>query len=1191
MPVKNQIRDYIRGVRRRLRWQTTARGLAICGAGAFLLTISAVLWANAWNFSDTVIRASGAVLWLTLGSALAYFLLRPLLKRIPDYLVARFVEEKHPEFQDRLVTAVELADRSSTDESARLFAGLLAEDALTKAGAAPPAALIEHRKILRPLAVALGSVAAILLLGFFGPGIFRYGTRVLWIGWAEAKVEPLYQLQLSPGNLTVARNSDQEVAAQPTGFAPGTVRLFALYGDSASWESAPMIPEENGGGFRFLLMNIRAPIQYYAEADGVRSPRYRLSVTDVPRIERLEVRYHYPTYTGLPDRVEPQGGDIAALRGTTVTVVAHTDTPATGGRLVMDNGKELPLQRTSEKELQARWTLSQDAMYHVRLQDHQGQETRASQEYLIQALADASPQVRLLRPGRDLDPTPIEEVIVSFEGRDDVRLAELQMRYAINGGEEKTVSLGRGGQETTGEHTLFLEDHHLIPGDLVTFYGVARDAAGNSTQSDIYFLQTRPFERSYTQGRAGGGGGGNSGENTFLSQQQKEIIAATWNLIRKKDQLNPGQRTEAAQTMSSVQSALREQAATLASRIGRRELTGVNEEFKQLVENLQRAAEAMEPAASLLGSEKFQQALSPEQTALQHLLRAEALFREIQVAFGNSGGGGGSQNSGQDLADLFALELDTEKNQYETLREYSGQSGNSTAEVNEAMRKLQELARRQEALARQEQERRKESLQAASRWEQEMLRRETEELAHQLEELSRQANSSQLAQAGKALSQAARDMQQASGQSGSDGRSERTRAMQRLQEARSLLAGQQNRWNEETMQQLAESAENMARQQQKIAENTRSMAAEEKAGSGSERSVPEMMRQNLSEKQNQLESLRDLEKQINEAAGRMAADEKKASQQLRGASSSIQEERMADKIRQGAWLSQRGVWPMATNVEDDLRSDLENLGRQLRDAQRSLQGGGSEEKLREALEAAERVRQGLESLGQQQQSGGQDAGRQPRQQGQQQQRGENGQRAQGEQPGSEQSAGQQGQQGQQAGQGQSGAGSENQGGQGSQQAGSWTAPGTPSDTQRGGFAGRWTGQYRGDARNFGDMRPGTPLSPEELRQLDEQYRNLARDAADLRGLLAEYEQFSNLAQELAQAMRNLDSSRFPGNPELLDRMRADLIERWKELELRLSRQLQLDRPDAVRMAGQERVSDQYRSIVEEYYRSLSRTKR
>ena len=44
------------------------------------------------------------------------------------------------------------------------------------------------------------------------------------------------------------------------------------------------------------------------------------------------------------------------------------------------------------------------------------------------------------------------------------------------------------------------------------------------------------------------------------------------------------------------------------------------------------------------------------QQALQHLLRAEATFRKIEVAFGARGGGGGGGGAGRDLASLFDLE-------------------------------------------------------------------------------------------------------------------------------------------------------------------------------------------------------------------------------------------------------------------------------------------------------------------------------------------------------------------------------------------------------------------------------------------------------------------------------------------------------------------------------------------------------
>ena len=154
--------------------------------------------------------------------------------------------------------------------------------------------------------------------------------------------------------------------------------------------------------------------------------------------------------------------------------------------------------------------------------------------------------------------------------------------------------------------------------------------------------------------------------------------------------------------------------------------------------------------------------------------------------------------------------------------------------------------------------------------------------------------------------------------------------------------------------------------------------------------------------------------------------------------------------------------------------------------------------------------------------------------------------------------------------------------------------GATSPAWRGGMAGTFTGRYRGDARNPGSLLPPgaiSPLTPEEQREMDERARQLRGDAADLRKLLSEDPEFEKMVRDLAQSMQNLDWRNFPGNPEELERLRARLVDQWKELELRLSRQLQLDKSDAVRLAGQERVPERYRSILEEYYRSLSRSQR
>ena len=54
------------------------------------------------------------------------------------------------------------------------------------------------------------------------------------------------------------------------------------------------------------------------------------------------------------------------------------------------------------------------------------------------------------------------------------------------------------------------------------------------------------------------------------------------------------------------------------------------------------AVGVMDPASKSLQMQKWQDAIPNEQKALQHLLRAEATFRQIEVAFGAQGGGGAS---------------------------------------------------------------------------------------------------------------------------------------------------------------------------------------------------------------------------------------------------------------------------------------------------------------------------------------------------------------------------------------------------------------------------------------------------------------------------------------------------------------------------------------------------------------------
>ena len=255
--------------------------------------------------------------------------------------------------------------------------------------------------------------------------------------------------------------------------------------------------------------------------------------------------------------------------------------------------------------------------------------------------------------------------------------------------------------------------------------------------------------------------------------------------------------------LAELQGTLSEQAQTLIDRAKARGVDNADPKNKALIDNLQQAVTAMAPAAKSLNEIELQKAIPSEQKALQHLLRAEALYTDIEMQFrsAQSGGGGGNQ-AGRDLAEMFELEMDLEKNQYETESRKSKED--SPEQLADAIQKLKDLARRQEQLARQQQSQQQQR--ESDKWQQEQLKRETEQLRKQLEQLRASRTRTRAAPAARARDKArARNqdpnngdpsgqtegVQQGNGRESSSQQSTRVAANNALNEIRQALENMQ----------------------------------------------------------------------------------------------------------------------------------------------------------------------------------------------------------------------------------------------------------------------------------------------------------------------------------------------------------------------------------------------------------------
>src|SRR5262249_24204902 len=118
--------------------------------------------------------------------------------------------------------------------------------------------------------------------------------------------------------------------------------------------------------------------------------------------------------------------------------------------------------------------------------------------------------------------------------------------------------------------------------------------------------------------------------------------------------------------------------------------------FQQIASLLPKAAAEMKAAEQKLQAQSADDALPPENRALQQLQKAEEEY-EKQVRSqrgGGGGGGGGARSISEALADLSKQDRDKLANQYEPAQ--SAQQQQSDQQVDALMEKLRELARRQE---------------------------------------------------------------------------------------------------------------------------------------------------------------------------------------------------------------------------------------------------------------------------------------------------------------------------------------------------------------------------------------------------------------------------------------------------------------------------------------------------------------
>jgi hypothetical protein len=796
-----------------------------------------------------------------------------------------------------------------------------------------------------------------------------------------------YSVTVEPGDVEIEKGTSLLVLARVKGQMPAEA---ALVYQSASGEVAQvaMPPSLNDPVFGARIAIVNEPLEYHVDLDGRSTPVYHVTVFEYPRLERADARLVYPKYTGMEERLVQDVRTVSVVEGTEVTLICRLNKPVATARLVeSDKVPALELVASDAEPTAYQTTLRPDKSRRFKLQlvDDAGRRNAQTAELAIHVVPNQAPVIKPVFPARDVEVSALEEIDLKFTAFDDFGLIRAGVTYALAGEPPVDVVLTENAAARTRHelaHTIRLEELHAEPDQLLAYHfwseDYGPDASVRRTSSDMYFAEVRPWDEIYRQGEQPPGGqqaqqqgqGQNAMQAEQLAKLQKDIINATWKLIRRETGPKPTNAfaTDAEQVEQSQLSAY-EKAEGLGDNLRDSEslahLAAVLDQMQKAASNLKTAHE--EPSAAPLP-----QALAAEQAAYQSLLKLRA--REFQVIRQqrqqSAGAGSQSPRSEQQRRQMEQLQLANDENRYETQRTARSQSPlerQEERETRQVLNRLSELARRQhdlnerlkdlqsalaEAATPERREEARRQLQRLQEEQQQVLR-DTEELQSRMETPE---NQERMAQERQQLDQTRDQVQRASeslqeervSQAAASG----TRAERDFEELRNEFRRRAaGRFGEE-VRQMRDDARELDRREQDLAEQLKQAANPEPA----EKSLREdgrrdRIQQDLAEQRKRLTDLTDRMRQTIQDAEQT---EPLLSERLYDAVRDAQNQNLDRALQAAEGSLRRGL-------SDDARQQEEIAGRGIRQLREGVERA-AESVLGDETEALRRARDELRQL-------------------------------------------------------------------------------------------------------------------------------------------------------------------------------------------------------------------------------------
>ena len=293
--------------------------VAAVGVAAVSLVVDYVFEPSRGARTALLIGYALFLVWL-----LARWVLSPFFVRWSPSSVAAALERRLPAMNERLVTAVELAEFPPAPallERVNQEAADLAREVL-------PTALLSIRSTLRLIMLAMLSGVVVAVVAVANADFVRtWWRRAVLLEPLRYRRETSLTLEGFTGSVRkVGRGRDVDVVVKTSGRVPARAVLELL--NARTSQRRHVMSAAGGGEFRHRFRTVVQPIEFAVGAGDERTDALRLEPVDPPGVRSVETTIEPPSYTGQSTKSAAwTSGPVNAPVGSQVRVQLTFDQP------------------------------------------------------------------------------------------------------------------------------------------------------------------------------------------------------------------------------------------------------------------------------------------------------------------------------------------------------------------------------------------------------------------------------------------------------------------------------------------------------------------------------------------------------------------------------------------------------------------------------------------------------------------------------------------------------------------------------------------------------------------------------------------------------------------------------------------------------------------------------------------------